>query len=218
MKNTVAVIPVKLNNERCPGKNIKCFDNGRPLISYILDTIKKVEGIEEIYVYCSNPEIKRYLPEGVQYLKRKEYLDLSITSILAVLQEFAKDVPAENYVLVHATAPFIKASSIQRGVEAVVSGEYDSALTVTKMQEFLWRDGKPWNYDVTIIPRTQDLEPLYTETTGMYIYKRELVLNKNRRVGDNPYLVEVSKIEAIDINDPIDFVIANACRDAAEEE
>lgn len=25
---TVAVVPVKMNNERLPGKNTKCFDNG----------------------------------------------------------------------------------------------------------------------------------------------------------------------------------------------
>jgi CMP-N-acetylneuraminic acid synthetase len=51
---------------------------------------------------------------------------------------------------------------------------------------------------------------MYAETTGLYIYTKKLVLNHNRRVGERPYLIEVSKIEAVDINDLVDFDIANA--------
>ena len=36
---TVAFVPVKLNNERLPGKNTKPFHNGDPLICYILRTL-----------------------------------------------------------------------------------------------------------------------------------------------------------------------------------
>jgi spore coat polysaccharide biosynthesis protein SpsF (cytidylyltransferase family) len=35
----VGVVRVKLNNERLPGKNTKPFDNGEPLIRYILTTL-----------------------------------------------------------------------------------------------------------------------------------------------------------------------------------
>ena len=40
MKKIVAFVPVKLNNERLPGKNTKSFDGGKPLIEYILGTHK----------------------------------------------------------------------------------------------------------------------------------------------------------------------------------
>ena len=46
---TVAVVPIKLNNERLPNKNIKPFDNGLPLCHYIFETLKKVNGIDKIY-------------------------------------------------------------------------------------------------------------------------------------------------------------------------
>lgn len=42
---TVAFIPIKMNNERLPGKNTKGFSNGRPLISYILETLNQTNGI-----------------------------------------------------------------------------------------------------------------------------------------------------------------------------
>ncbi len=207
---SVAFVPIKLNNERFPNKNITPFDSGKPLISYILDTLLKVKNVDEIYVYCSSEEIIPYLPEGVKFLKREKYLDLSTTSFNEVLVTFAEKVDADVYALTHATAPFIESKSIELGVEKVLSGDYDSALAVTKLQEFVWKDGRPFNYDVEHIPRTQDLEPLYTETCGLFVYTRDLILNKKRRIGDTPYLVEVSKIEACDINTKEDFVIANA--------
>ena len=40
---TVAVVPIKMNNERLPGKNTKCFDNGEPLIKYVLSSLSKVK-------------------------------------------------------------------------------------------------------------------------------------------------------------------------------
>lgn len=206
----VAFVPIKLNNERFPGKNIKPFTNGDPLITYILRTLLSVRDLDSIYVYCSDDAVRQYLPEGIKFLKRDTYLDLSTTSFNEVLTTFAEKVEADVYVLTHATAPFLSKSSFEKGLEAIVSGHYDSALSVEKMQEFLWKDNKPFNYNPSAIPRTQDLEPMFVETCGMYMYTRNLITQEKRRVGDNPYLVEVSKIEAIDINNPEDFVVADA--------
>ncbi len=207
---TVAFVPIKLNNERLPGKNTRSFTNGKPLITYILETLSKVSNIDEIYVYCSDEAICEFLPKKVKFLKREKYLDLSTTSFNEVLTTFAELVPADIYILTHATAPFISADSFKKGIEAVASKEYDSALSVEKMQEFMWKDGTPYNYQPDAIPRTQDLEPFYIETCGMYIYTRDLILDERRRVGHKPYLVEVSKIEASDINNPEDFDLADA--------
>lgn len=206
----VAFVPIKLNNERLPGKNTKKFYNGRPLISYILETLQKVSNIDEIYVYCSSDEIKKYLPISVKFLQRDNYLDLSTTSFNKVLTTFADIVKADIYVLSHATAPFLKKETFEEAVEAVKSGEYDSALSVQKLQEFLWKNNKPFNYEPEKIPRTQDLEPYFMETCGMYVYTSELIKREQRRIGHKPYLVEVSKIEATDINNINDFEIANA--------
>ncbi len=207
---TVAFVPIKMNNERLPGKNTKKFSNGKPLISYILKTLKETNGIDEVYVYCSNPAINEFLPEGISFLKRDEYLDKSTTSFNEVLKYFARDVKADIYLLTHATAPFISKTSFEKGIAAVSSGKYDSALAVEKMQEFIWKDGKPFNYNPENIPRTQDLEAYYIETCGMYIYTADLINKEGRRIGHHPYLVEVSKIEASDINNPDDFIVADA--------
>ncbi len=207
---TVAVVPMKLNNRRLPQKNIKAFTNGEPLCHYILSTLLKVEGIDEVYVYCSDDIIKNYIPEGVKYLKRSASLDLDTTKMNEVLECFARDVPADVYVMTHTTAPFISAESISKGLRAVMSGDYDSAFAVKKLQDFLWQDGKPFNYQLDNIPRTQDLPPFYEETSGFYIYRSEIIKDMHRRIGNTPYLVEVGEIEAIDIDEPEDFEIADA--------
>lgn len=207
---TIAFVPIKLNSERLPMKNIKAFRNGKPLIHYILSTLLTVSCVDEIYVYCSDEAILPYLPEGVKFLKRDKYYDLSTTPFNEVLSSFAELTDGDVYVLTHATAPFMTAQSIQKGVEAVAGGKYESAHAVSLLQEFLWRDGKPLNYSLENIPRTQDLPLIYTETCGLYVYTRDLIIRRRRRISDDPYLIEVSKIEACDINTEDDFLIAEA--------
>jgi len=207
---TIAIVPIKLNNERLPNKNTKPFDNGKPLCCYIFDTLIAVGGIDEIYVYCSNDKIINYIPKSVKYLKRDPVFDTPQAKMNEILKKFADDVDGDIYVMTHATSPFVSAESISKGLDKVKTEGYDSALAVEKIQKFLWKDGEPFNYDLVDIPRTQDLPKLYNETSGFYVYKRDVIVKHNRRIGFNPYLVEISKIEGIDIDDAEDFEIANA--------
>lgn len=206
----VAVVPMKLNNRRLPQKNTKAFTNGKPLCHYILSTLLQISEIDEVYAYCSNPDIQDFLPKGVRYLKRSEELDKDTTTMNEVLLSFANEVSADIYVMTHTTAPFIKKGSIQEGIEAVKSGNCDSSFAVKRLQDFLWKDGRPFNYQLDNIPRTQDLESIYMETSGFYIYTSDVIKKLNRRIGNSPYMVEVSEIESIDIDEQEDFEIADA--------
>ncbi len=206
----VAVVPMKLNNSRLPQKNTKVFTNGDPLCCYILNTLCQIKLIDDVYVYCSNPCIQNYIPNRVVFKERSSSLDSDSTSMTEVLKAFAKDVPADVYVMTHTTAPFVKMGSIECGLNKVLSGEYDSAFAAKKLQDFLWKNGKPMNYDLDRIPRTQDLPILYEETSGFYIYTKEVINTKGRRIGERPFIVEVDEIEAVDIDEPEDFMIADA--------
>lgn len=206
----VAVVPMKLINRRLPQKNIRLFHNGEPLCTYILKTLLSCGQIDEVYVYCSNEEIIQYLPAGCIYKKRDAGYDSDSTSMNEILMAFAEEVPADIYVMTHATAPFIRVGSLEKGIRAVVEGGYDSAFAAKKVQDFMWRNGKPFNYDLDHIPRTQDLEPVYEETSGFYIYIRSVIMETGRRIGNRPYIVEVGKIEGIDIDEEEDFIMADA--------
>ena len=206
----VAIVPMKLNNRRLPQKNTKRFTNVKPLCSYILSTLLEIDKIDEVYVYCSNPEIKEFIPNKVKFLQRSESLDKDTTSMTEVLTCFTKEVPADIYVMTHTTAPFISKESIQKGLESVVSGKYDSSFAAKKLQDFLWMEGKPFNYTLDNIPRTQDLQPIYEETSGFYIYTHDVMTELHRRIGENPFIVEIGEIESIDIDEAEDFIIADA--------
>lgn len=203
----VAFVPIRLNSKRVVGKNLKLL-GGKPLLSYVFEQLVHVKNIDEVYAYCSSEKIVKYLPEGVKFLKRPESLDAD--SILGedIYDSFLKVVDADIYVLVHTTSPFIKAQTIENATNKVIDSKYDSALCVKKIQTFVWYDGKPLNYSLNHIIRTQDISPVYVETSAFYIFRRNTWLQKRQRVGDNPYFAEVDEIEGIDIDNPEDFELA----------
>lgn len=207
---TVAIIPIKLNNERVPGKNTKCFSDGTPLMQLIQRACLCAESIDEVYIYCSSENIRVYLEPGVKYLKRPKFLDSNEANSNDIIREFIKVIDADIYVETHATGPFTRSESIDACVNAVKTGKYDSAFLAKKIQEFLWQNGTAMNFDINHFPRTQDLVPIYSETPGAYVFTKETFERFNRRVGVKPYIHEVSEIESRDIDYPEDFEIANA--------
>lgn len=179
-------------------------------MTYLLESLVAARNIDEVYVYCSNESIKEYLPEGALFLKRDPRLDSNTTLGEEIYDAFTSEVKADIYVLAHATSPFIRSSTIEQGVDKVLSGEYDSAFSAEKIQTFAWWQGNPLNYSLERIPRTQDLEPIYVETSAFFIFRREVWLDKHRRIGDHPYTVATDRIESMDIDNPDDFKLAEA--------
>lgn len=206
----VALIPIKLNNERIPGKNVKCFSDGTPLMKLIQQACIGSNYVDEVYVYCSDDAVKEYLVPDVKYLKRPFFLDENSINCNDIIQEFIKIVDADIYVVSHATGPFTTSESIDSCVKAVQSGKYDSAFLARRLQEFFWTDGKAMNFDIQHFPRTQDLTPIYSEAPGAYVFSKETFEKYHRRVGIKPYIHEISEIESRDIDYPDDFLIADA--------
>lgn len=203
----VAIMPIKLKNERCPGKNTRMLGN-KPLLQYELDSLKETGLCDSINVYCSSEDVVPFLPEEVNFVKRPEVLDLPTSNFSQIFETFMNEMDADIYVYAHATAPFIKKETMEQCINAVKSGEYDSAFCALKLQDYLWQNGEPLNFDATNVPRTQDLTPIYQETSGVYVFTKEVFKNKHRRIGDKPFVSEVSFKEAVDIDNPEDFLLA----------
>ena len=210
---TSLFIPIKLNNQRLPGKNTMLL-NGRPVCDYLFETVSKIDEIDEKYIYCSDeaiiPYIKPYEDKGVKFLKRDTYLDGFQVKGLEIIDRFIKDVDADIYVLTHVTQPFTKSESIRNALEKVVSGEYDSAFSAVKFQDYFWVNGKPMNYDMKNVVRTQDLDPIYMETGAFFIFRKEVFTKLGQRIGEKPYIYEIDQFEAVDIDTAEDFEFAKA--------
>ncbi len=207
---TVVLLPIKLNNQRVPGKNIKKFSDGTPLMELIQKSCLGSKKVDDIYVYCSNPKVQEYIIPGVKYLERPDFLDGDGANSNDIIREFIKTIDADIYVETHATGPFTRAASIDACIEAVASGDYDSAFLAKRMQEFLWQNGTAMNFDIQHFPRTQDLIPIYSEAPGAYVFTKNTFEKYQRRVGIKPYIHEISELESRDIDYPEDFEIANA--------
>lgn len=203
----VAIMPIKLNNERLPGKNTMLL-SGKPLLQHQLDAVLETKLADDVFVFCSNESVCDYIPNGAKFLKRPAELDLPTSNFTQIFGTFSSLVPAEIYVYVHATAPFISVETITECINAVKSGEYDSAFCATKIQDFLWKDGEPLNFDAQNIPRSQDIDPIYRETSGVYVFTKDVFEKYHRRIGMKPFIKEVTFKEAVDINNPEDFRLA----------
>lgn len=204
---TVAFVPIRLNSKRVVGKNLKRLGN-KPLMCYVLDTLAKVKGVDEVYVYCSSEEIIPYLPEGVKYLKRPEFLDRDETLGKEIYEEFTKTIDADVYILAHTTSPFLKIETFENALNKIKNEDYDSAFSAEKIQTFTWFDGKPLNYDLKEIPRTQTIDPIYVETSAFFMFRSDIWKIHKQRIGFKPYVALVDKIEGVDIDWPEDFDFA----------
>lgn len=204
---TVALIPIKLNSQRLPHKNILPIA-GHPLCWHICNTLNQVRYLDEVFVYCSDSAVQDYIPKKTRFLQRPEWLDGNLVKGFDIYREFIGSVDSDIYILAHTTSPFIKAESVQNALKHVQSGENDSAFSAKRIQTFAWYQGEPVNYDLNDVPRTQDMEPIWVETSAFFIFKKEIFTVHNRRIGFHPYIQEVSGIEAIDIDEKNDYEMA----------
>lgn len=207
MKKVVALVPIKLNSQRLPHKNILPLA-GKPLCWHVLDTLCKVEKIDEVYVYCSDENVCQYIPKKAIFLKRDKRLDGDTIKGFDIYKSFIETIDADIYVLAHTTSPFIKEKTISNALNKVLTEGYDSAFSAERIQTFAWYKGVPINYDINDVPRTQDMEPIWVETSAFFMFEKEIFTKHNRRIGFKPYIQEVSGIEAMDIDEKKDYDMA----------
>lgn len=204
---TVAFVPIKMNSRRLPNKNILPLGN-HPLCYHLVNTLCHVDRIDEVYIFCSTDEIMRYMPPGARYLQREAALDTDSTLGQEIYDSFVAKIDADVYLLAHVTSPFLKATTIEEALVKVQSGQNDSAFSACRIQTFLWYHGAPINYEPTHIPRTQDLMPAFYETSGFYIFQKKIWTGLHRRIGHNPFIMEVKAAEAVDIDTREDYELA----------
>lgn len=197
-----AIVPMKLNNERFPNKNLAEL-RGKPLCRYLLETLADIPGLETT-VYCSDEKILPYLPEGVSFFKRDSKLDGFQVQRQEIVLSMLKDLYADVYVYAHVTNPFLAAESVQRAIRTVTVEGYDTALGVTEHRTYAWHRGEAVNFDREDLKRSQDIDPVYLEM-GLFVFKRSVAERNGSVYGGRIKFLPVSDIEAVDINYPQDM-------------
>lgn len=195
----VAFITIKLNSERVPRKNLQMIGS-KPLCYHIINTALQIKGIDEVYVYCSDDIIIDYIPKGAKFLKRDSWLDGNEIRAKDTYNAFINEVDADIYLAMCTTSPFTQIETVENALNKVIYEGYDSAFSAKKIQTFTWYQGNPINYDIDNVPRTQEIDPIFIETSAFFIFKKEIWTKNGRRIGFNPYIQEVGEIESIDID------------------
>ena len=205
----VAFVPVKGTSERIHNKNIALL-NGKPLFLHTMEKLMKCSFIDEVYLDTEKDEIyemARYT--GCKYLKRDPALATNKTDGHSLFYNEAIKVEADIYIQVLCTSPFIDVDTIKRGVEVLKSNEYDSVVLVKREKQYTWNEMGP-TYNRNNIPNSKDLPDIVVETMGLYITNKDIALKMQRRYGTKPYLITAKPIEAIDVNYPDDFELADS--------
>jgi regulator of RNase E activity RraA/CMP-N-acetylneuraminic acid synthetase len=211
----VAFVPVKANSSRIENKNTKLLD-GKPLFLHTVEKLVKCEFIDEVYVDTESEDIVELAEYSkCKFLMRDPSLADNKTDGNKLYYNEISQVDADIYIQVLCTSPFIEPSTIKKGVDKVVSGEYDSAVLVRTEKFYLWGENGPI-YDRGNIPNSIDLGGTTFETMGLYI-NNKTSLTTRKRIGKNPYSIQASPTEAVDVNYPEDFDLAQLIASGARE-
>jgi N-acylneuraminate cytidylyltransferase len=210
-----ALLFMKGHSERVPKKNIKPFC-GRPLLHWILETLTLCRYIDEIVLNTDDLEIARLAKEHFEVTihMRPDYL-LTITSNEAS-QIMAYDLSiteGEHFLQTHSTNPLLKPETVDLAVEKYFDNleKHDSLFSVTPLQKrFYWQNGQAINHDPLHMIKTQELPFIYEENSCLYIFSRRIFKKTGSRLGQNPLMFPIDPYESVDIDEPIDFAIAEA--------
>jgi CMP-N-acetylneuraminic acid synthetase len=105
----------------------------------------------------------------------------------------------------------LQVDTISRAIRLFLDARpaYDSLFSVTRLQVRLWDSlTRAVNHNPSILLRTQDLPPVYEENSCLYIFTRKTLESMNNRIGQRPLMFEIDRREAWDIDEELDFSIA----------
>lgn len=203
-----AFLPAKGTSSRVESKNLKLLD-GKPLFLHTLEKLVECDFIDQVFLDTESDEVIDLASEtNCKVMRRDVELANNKTDGNKLFLNEVHHTDADVYIQVLGTSPFIEKSTIEKGIKAVESGEYDSAVLIRKERLYTWNEKGP-NYDIENIPNSVDLGDTIIETMGLYIVKKEAALSTRRRIGNKPFLLEATPLEAIDVNWPDDFDLAS---------
>lgn len=194
----LGITPARGGSKGIPRKNIKLLA-GKPLIAWTIEAAHKSKSLDKYIVSTEDKEIadisRKY---GAHVLERPSKLSTDEATTLSVLQYAVKLVPCDIVVLLQATSPVRKPELIDDCIKEFIDQQYDSLATgfICKYTEYGVKE-----------QRRQDIPGFFYDDGNVYVMKADLIM-KGDRYGNNIGRKIITKQENIDIDDEIDFWIA----------
>ena len=214
-RKVTALLPMKGHSERVPNKNIRLF-NGKPLFFHVLSSLQESNYIDQIIINTDSSKIADLAKEFSKVIIHKRPAEIcgDFVSMNDIIDFDIEKSKKDYFIQTHSTNPLLTTASIDNGIISFFNHleKFDSVFSVTKLQTRLYTKGaKPLNHNPKELLRTQDLEPLYEENSNFFIFSKKSFLEAGKkRIGVTPNMLELDKLEAIDIDEPQDFILAEA--------
>lgn len=210
-----AVIPVRAGSTRLKDKNIRPFA-GSSLLENKIAQLKAVREVDRIVVSSDSDEMLKVAAEaGACAVKRpEEYCDEKSRSFNEVVEYIARcQVGTEVMMWAPCVCPLVGSERIAEGIalfHKIMEGSLhaDSVATASLIKEYLFDEHGPVNFDIEHHVPSQRLPDWHYITNGFFIARREDMIKWRFVYGPHPFLLEVNKYEAIDIDDEYDFRLA----------
>ena len=220
-KRVIAVIPARGGSKSVPGKNIRPLA-GIPLIAWSIETAKKVKEIDRVIVSTDDGRIAdvshqcsaEVYPRPVELATDEALVIDALKDLIRTLRK--EQESAEILVLLEPTCPFRSVEDVEACLRFLSTDDYDCAATFTSAElnpHRAWRiNGQtpevfipgaiPW------LPR-QQLPEAYQLNGAVYAVRMAGLIDSSKsilfgRIG----AVKMPRERSIDINDSIDFLLA----------
>ncbi len=216
----IAIITARGGSKRIPKKNIRDFC-GKPIITYSIQAAKDAGVFDTVMVSTDSEEIAgiaRQAGAEVPFLRsEKTSNDYASTAdvILEVLMEYEKTgISFDEVCCIYPTAPFVTGERLKEAVDLLEKNKYDSVLPVVPFSfpplRGLIKDGGKvsFKWEEYALTRSQDLETIYHDCGQFYVLDAKRFLQTPKMITKNTGAIEVSELEMQDIDNEIDWKLA----------
>jgi len=215
IKDILIVIPAKGNSTRLKNKNIFNI-NGKKLIEFTLDLIKKKKLVKNTFVSSNSNIIKEITAKnGINFIKRPEKLckieSSTESAIIHSINYLKKKNKIFKWVItLPPTSPLRTEKNLMDVIKLINTNKYDSIITLCKNRGYFWIKDKKNEFKFKKLfnkasRRQQERNFLYEETSSVYANKINTLLNSHSIINGRIGFVKTLRSEALDINDKTDI-------------
>lgn len=216
----IAFVPIRKGSKGIIGKNTKLLVD-RPLVCWVLDTIVRSKAFDEIFVAsdCNSAKqiIKNRYGSSVQIFNRSTESATDDCNVGRVVNEFLqinKYSPQDIFVLFQATSPFTSTSDISNLLYSFSDDGTDGAIACHRLKRFRWSEqGECLDYTPQHKPMRQQYSGFLVECGAFYAARIKNIVTRYHGHYMFTLLGKITPVEvgdqtAVDIDEPIDWTIA----------
>lgn len=211
----LAIIPARGGSKGIPRKNVRMLA-GKPLISYAINNALNSKFQIDVCVSTDDDEIERISRFfGAEVLRRENRLasdDITLDPVIydAFLKMSSlKEKKYDIILTLQPTSPLLKAEILDDAIDSFILSEVDTLISAVNNPHLSWTENKAGEMVPAYTKRLnrQYLPKHFTET-GAFLLTRADFMKENSRLGKNISIYEMPPSQAIDIDTPQDWWVA----------